>query len=215
MRTKILIVVAAISAAGLATSLAQSNVYSQNVVGYINVQLTNGFNLVGNQLDLDGNGTNNTVQSVFGTNLPVNTDVYAFSGGGFVLASYGTKGWSGAANVNPALQPGRGVFIKLPSASTVTLVGNVMQGGLQTPYVKGFNIIGSQVPQAGTLQTDLGYAPNVGDDVYRYNPATKGYVLSSYGAKGWSGGQPNLNVGESVWLKGATNGTWTRNFTVQ
>jgi hypothetical protein len=214
MRTKALLVAAAITAVGLATSLAQTNVYSQNVVGYINLNLTNGFTMVGNQLDLDGTGTNNTVMTVFGTNVPVGTVLYAFSGGGFVSASYGTKGWSGAANVNSALKPGGGVFIQLPSARTVTMVGNVMQGGLQTPYVQGFNIIASQVPQAGLVQTDLGYTPTIGDVTYRYNPAT-GYVSSSYGAKGWSGGQPNLNVGESFWLQAATSGTWTRNFTVQ
>src|SRR6059036_1804778 len=45
MRTKTLICAATLLAAGAATSMAQ-NVYSLNVVGYVQVSLTNGFNLV-------------------------------------------------------------------------------------------------------------------------------------------------------------------------
>jgi hypothetical protein len=61
MRTKTLVCAAAL-AAGLATSaLAQSNVYSLNVVGYYNVTVpANTFVLVGNQL----NTTNNTLPGI-------------------------------------------------------------------------------------------------------------------------------------------------------
>ena len=40
------------------------NVYSLNVVGYINIPLVEGFNLVANQLDFDGTGLNNTPANV-------------------------------------------------------------------------------------------------------------------------------------------------------
>ena len=69
MRTKTILTAAALLAAGALTSMAQSNVFSLNVVGYYNLSLTNGFQLVANQLDLDGTGVNNTLQSVFGTSL--------------------------------------------------------------------------------------------------------------------------------------------------
>ena len=58
MRTKTLLMTAAALAAGVIYSQAQGTVYSQNVVGYVNVTIpANGFNLVGNQLDL-GPGSN-------------------------------------------------------------------------------------------------------------------------------------------------------------
>src|SRR5882672_6022591 len=76
MRTKALLCAAGMLAAGAATCMAQGNVYSLNVVGYINVSYTNKFQMVANQLDLDGSGTNNTVQTVFGTNVPSLSTVY-------------------------------------------------------------------------------------------------------------------------------------------
>jgi hypothetical protein len=220
MRTKTLLA-AAVLAAGIATSMAQSNVYSLNVVGYVNVNLASGYNLVADQLALNGAGSNNTVHSVFGTSLPSGSAVYAFSGGAFAAppASYGSKtGWTGNTNaVNSALQPGGGVFIQSPSAATVTFVGEVPQGAaLTTPYGVGYNIIASQVPQTGLIQTDLGYTPTSGDAVYRFTSGVGYQPTISYGAKtGWSPAQPTLNVGEAVFLQAAGSGNWVRNFSVQ
>lgn len=217
MRTKTLIAAAAILAVSLATTVAQTNVYSQNVVGYINVTITNStlLDMIANQLDYDGTGTNNTVLTALGTNVPINTRVYVYSGGTFVSALYTSKGWSGATpTVNAAMNPGQGFFIKVPSVpTTITLVGNVLQGELQNPYAAGLQIKSSMVPQSGGLQTVLGYAPTVNDRVYRYFPA--GYSSHLYTAKGWSGGEPVPEVAESFWLKAVNSGTWTRNFTVQ
>ena len=46
MRTKTLLLTAALSAAGIASSMAQ--VYSVNAVGYVNTPLVTGFNLISN-----------------------------------------------------------------------------------------------------------------------------------------------------------------------
>src|ERR1043166_2369568 len=109
MRTKTLFLAAALSAAGLATSLAQSsNVYSLNVVGYINLQLTNGFNLIANQLDLDGTGTNNTLNTSIGTNVPNLTRVYTYQPASinYQFATLVSGVWQGAnlPAVNAGLQ---------------------------------------------------------------------------------------------------------------
>ncbi len=219
MRTKTLLLTAAALAAGLATSVAQSNVYSVNVVGYVNVTLTNGFTLMGNQLDLDGTGLNNNVNTVFSTNLPSGANVFAFTGGAFAPnATYGSKsGWSGGTNyVNAALAPGRGVFVQLPSAKTITLVGNVMQGGLSNSYPAGYSVISSMVPQGGLIQTDLGYVPVSGVNIFRYNPAIQNYAPNyTWGTKsGWSPSQPTLNIGEAVFVQSPSASAWVRNFTV-
>src|SRR5262245_9396280 len=62
MRTKTLLCAAAL-AAGVATSMAQSNVYSLNVVGYVNVTTLGGgnFNMMANPL----NNTNNSLTNLF------------------------------------------------------------------------------------------------------------------------------------------------------
>src|SRR6267378_4268086 len=60
MRTKTLLCAAAL-AAGVVSSMAQSNVYSLNVVGYVNKPFKNGlYTLVSNPL----NGTNNTLNTI-------------------------------------------------------------------------------------------------------------------------------------------------------
>lgn len=221
MRTKALVAAAALLAAGALSSMAQSNVYSLNVVGYYNVSLNTGFNMVANQLDLDGTGLNNTVQTVFGTQLPSGSTVYAFNAGTYAnpAAGYTTKsGWAGGvAAANAALAPGKGVFVYVPSAATVTVVGNVLQGALVNPYAAGFNMRSSIVPQAGALQTELGYTPANNDLIYQFNSAaqtyfpTKGYTTKG----GWSPSQPTNTVGQAFFLSSSLGGTWTRNFTVQ
>jgi hypothetical protein len=221
MRTKTLLLAAALSAAGIVASVAQSNVYSVNVVGYVNVNLAAGFNMIANPLDLDGTGTNNTVNTVFSNSLPSGSTVYAFAGGSYTSAGYSTKGgWAPAAGVtaaNAALQPGGGVFVNVPSATTVTVVGNVLQGALAQPFAAGFNIVSSKVPQAGLLATDLGYTPATGDIVYQFNSTAQTYnTANGYSTKGgWAPSQPTVGVGEAFFLSSGAGGTWSRNFTVQ
>src|SRR5262245_58225630 len=66
MRTKSLLLAAGIAVAGALPSMAQSsNVFSVNVVGYINLVTRPGFNLIANQLTLSP--TSNTVPAVLGT----------------------------------------------------------------------------------------------------------------------------------------------------
>jgi len=229
MRTKAL-VCAATLAAGALTSMAQSNVYSLNVVGYYNLALTNGYNLVANQLDLDGTGLNNTVYTSIGTNLPGGTRVMAFTPPAtypFVTLAGTTWAGAGLAAVNSALGVGGGVYVKLnnsiPTGTTtnVTIVGNVMQGALANTKINhsGYAIVSSMVPQAGGIQTDLGLTPQAGDWVFQWLPYA---VPQTYGAKHtyaagttWGGGQPNVAVGESFYLQGHAATAWARNFTVQ
>jgi len=219
MRTKTLLLTAALAAAGALSSMAQSNVYSLNIVGYVNVTLTNGgsgFTLFANQLDFDGTGTNNTLNNVLSTNMPNNTTVYKFnpSTGGYTASSYVTGiGWlpDGTATLNP----GEGAFINVPTTATVTLVGNVLQGNLSTPYPAGFSIISSQVPQTGAIQTALGYTPQNNDTVYLFDPVA-GYSAASFVTGiGWLPSEPSIAIGQSVFLDAAGAGNWTRTFTPQ
>jgi hypothetical protein len=222
MRTKSLVLAAAALCAGLLSASAQ--VYSQNVVGYVNLQLTNGMNLVSTPLDLDGSGTNNTVTSIVGTNLPNGSRVYAYNKNtqGYVFATYlaGTATWANAANVNPLIQPGDGFFLQIPAAAaypqTVTMVGNVLGGTNTYSIFNGYQIIGSKLPIGGGLQTALNYTPVNSDRVYQWFPASQTYsspktYLSS--SSTWIGGQPQITVGEGFWLQGHVGSAWTQIYT--
>lgn len=216
MKAKTLLMAAAALAAGIVTSQAQ--VYSQNIVGYMNIPLTNGFTLYANQLDVDGSGTNNTVESVFGSQVSGLT-VYAFSGGSYYSAGYSTKGgWSGSTNVvDAALSVGSAVFVKVNTATNITVVGNVLTGTNVVNFTPGaYNLVGSPTPQAGSLSS-LGYVPTSGDSTYQFDPATQSYITGGYSTKGGWSGEPNLRAGEGFFLKAAASnpGTWSQVLTNQ
>src|SRR4051812_45499963 len=79
MRTKTLLLTAAALVAGVASSMAQSNVYSVNVVGYANVVLKgNGlYTLVANPFN-DGNG--NQLTNILNSALPKQSQVLTWNG---------------------------------------------------------------------------------------------------------------------------------------
>jgi hypothetical protein len=226
MKAKTLLIAAATLAVGAITSQAQ--VYSQNVVGYINLTLTNGYNLVANQLDLDGTGTNNTIVSTIGTNLPVNTKVYAYDPTvpGYRNITLFASGWSsGTAGpvVKKALQPGGGVFIYVPGSggtTNVTLVGTVIQGTNAVPYTSQYQIASVPFPVAGYLTTNLNYVPNapIGssyDQVIQWNPNTQLFVTHKKFATTWTAGSPNVGVAESFFLVPNQATTWTNSLIIQ
>jgi len=217
-------------AAGLLASQAQSNVYSANVVGYVNLPLVEGFNLVANQLDLDSTGTNNTIVNVFSNNLPLNAQVYSWNGSTFDISTYAKNKAGTATNwtLNFTINPGQGFWLSIPSGafgggtSNVTVVGNVLQGTLVNPNLPpagGFSLLSSMPPVAGGVTSNLMYQPGLNDQVYRWNGGT--YDIFTYAknkagtATNWSPSEPQINVGQGFWLSSGAGATWTNKFIVQ
>jgi hypothetical protein len=213
MRTKTLLLTAALSAAGIATSMAQG-VYSVNAVGYVNKDLVAGFNLVSNPLtSTEANG--NQIQNLFNS-LPNNTAVYQFNGTRFDIVTKDPDfGWDPADVADNEVRPGSGVFVRLAAPATVTFVGEVPQGNLQTQMAAGFTIVSSQVPQSGTA-TALGYTPVAGDALYFWDKANQKYIISGYDAEFgiFDPALPTLEPGDAFFRRGTAPNTWTRNFSV-
>jgi len=217
MRTKTILLTAALAAAGVASSMAQ-NVYSLNVVGYVNVSLAPGFQILANPLNI---AAGNTLTSVLGTNLPDGTTVYKFSGGHYqnanAFAGHPDNVWFPDNTINP----GEGFFILNPTGSPVqvTFTGEVLQGSLANPYVAGFSLIGSQVPQAGGLSSVLGFPAADGDTYYSFNSGTQHYnsALAYAGAPDnvWFPSEPSVSVAQGFFLSSSAGGSWARTFTVQ
>jgi len=222
MKIKTLAIAAATLAVGAITSQAQ--VYSQNIVGYVNVSLVPGFNFVANQLDLDGSGTNNTVQSVIGTNLPTSTSkvlAWDIPSQTFKTITLFGSGWSsGTAGpiVKNALQPGGGVFVQVAVATNITIVGQVLPPATNnTVYNSIFQITSYRWPVSGFLTTNFNYVPNapIGssvDQVLQWNPTSQVFVTHKKFAGSWSGGSPNLGVGEPFFFIPNQTTTWTNSF---
>jgi hypothetical protein len=76
-------------------------------------------------------------------------------------------------------------------------------------------MIGSKVPQAGLLQTDLGYVPGGVETIYMYNNATGQYDQATYDPDfgSWDN-EPTIGVGDAFWSYRSTAGSWTRTFNV-
>jgi hypothetical protein len=211
MRTKTLFVTALLSAACIATAVAQT-VYSVNAVGYVNVTLNPGFSLIANPLD----GEDNTIPVLFAA-VPKNTVIYKFdaASGAFIpnVKNVITGNWGDPAMT---LVPGEGAFVKIPDTSepvTVTFVGEVMQGSLSLPLPAGFSIASSQVPQADNLD-NLGFPAVKQDIVYKWDGA--GYAPYSVNVitGAWNPEVPMVEVAEAFFVKKAAAVNWDREFSV-
>jgi hypothetical protein len=214
MRTKTLLLTAALSAAGVATSMAQ--VYSVNAVGYVNTTLVPGFNLVSNPLDNKETG-GNQIRALFAS-LPFGTQVYNFNGTGFDISTKDdlVGDYDPATFASAVIPPGKGVFVRNNTAQnqTVTFVGEVPQGTLTTSIPAGFSIVASQVPQEGTA-TALGYTPAAGDQLYFWNETTQRYAISTFDPDfGFDNALPTIAVGEAFFIRKNAAGSWTRTFSV-
>jgi hypothetical protein len=216
MRTKTLLAAAAISAAFAVTSYGQT-VYSVNAVGYVNVDVpASQFAIVANPL----NQPTNTLTAVL-PDIPAGTQIYLWTGTGFGSAIRKTAtGWLPPTAGTNIINPGQGFFVQNVATTniTITFVGEVPQGDLSTAFPAGFSLLGSQVPQAGKVETDLKLPAKSGDLVYVY---TNGAYLpvARRTATAWIGGvagspEPVVGVGQGFWLQAAAAGNWTRNFSV-
>ena len=220
MRTKALLLAVALTAAGIASIQAQSNVYSVNVVGYVNVTIPTGYSAIANPL----RSTDNTVSNLFsGSPAAVGNTVYTWDGSGFVANFYDDLGgeWG---NPGQVLAPGTGFFVRNPGAPyTNTFVGEVPQGSLSNNVPVGYTMTASQVPQAGFTK-DLGLNALPGDFVYMWDGS--GFVAIFYDdlSAEWSPAAgftvdpvkgPQVGVAQSFFYRNIAGGTFVRSFTVQ
>jgi len=235
MRTKTILLGAAIVAAGALSSMAQSNVYSLNVVGYINRTIPGNlkYALLANQLDTGNNVYSNLLQT-----LPVNSKVLKWTGSGYQIAqrvAFG-NGWSPASNSLNTLNPGEAAFVQSPSGSpgiTNTFVGNVPSlastGGTNPVYSAtftntfpaGFWLSADKEPEASDATT-LGITAAIpaapsGSQVLLFNEGTQTYSISTrvgFGT-GWSPATPpSLGVAQGFFFNTKNPGTWTHTFNV-
>jgi hypothetical protein len=223
MRTKALILGAALLAAGVATSMAQSNVYSVNVVGYVNATIpAGGFSMLSNPLLATSNDFNSLLSA-----LPNNSiKVYEWLplSAGFNIYTKRSTGFSGYDG--HAINPGQGFFVQNTGVSPVTntFVGQVMQGTNSVSYLSGgsFSMISSPAPITGGIETSLGFPAVQNDKLYQWDPIGQGYVIFTRRASSWSGGtgEPQIGVtalygpAEGFFYTSTAGGTWNQVFTV-
>lgn len=206
------LVCAAALVAGLATSMAQ-NVYSLNVVGYYNIPAAAGAKvMIANQL----NTTNNTLAALI-PNGPAGANFYKYSGG-FSAYLFDDLDMAWTPDGLATLNPGEGAFYVSPTATTLTFVGEVLQGTLVNDLPAGTKVMrSSKVPQAGLISTDLALPGEAGDTLYVYSGGYSAYLFDDLDMA-WTPSEPTIGVGQAFFYvknTGNTGTAWTRNFTVQ
>jgi hypothetical protein len=150
--------------------------------------------------------------------VPANTQVAVWTGSGFQTATKRSSGaWTGDGAA-ATLAPGAGFFLKNAGTTdmTVTFAGEVTQGNnLTVAFPAGFSLLGSIVPQAGKVQTDLGLPAQANDQVFLFK-AGNYTTLTKRSSGAWTGGtgEPEIGVAEGFFYKAVAAGSWTRNFSV-
>ena len=202
-------------------------VYSVNAVGYINLAMQPGFNLVANQLKASPNNSLNAVL----TGVPLESQTYKFVNGNYVNDVFDGAVWLDNSNGDPSttvLDPGQGFFFLNPLAApaTVTLVGEVPQGAaLNVTLGVGFTLAASIVPQTLPLTPANGFLNVQEMEILTYDALTQNYNHSSIndGTGAWfdnTNGDPIpapiAQVGQGFFVLNPTGSAvqWTRAFSV-
>jgi hypothetical protein len=225
MRTKTLLLTAALTAAGVATSMAQA-VYSVNAVGYVNISVnqrpasSSTLLMFANPLNTGGN----TVSEVF-PSLPDGTLLFTFNNGTGQFDSAVTFAFGAWDVPTHPVPPGGGGFLQFdnsfaPNPIAFTYVGEVPEGAPLSTAVPGagrLSLLASKAPISGQLDTDLGFPAADGDLVFRWDKANYRYTDASTFAFGSWDIPPVLGVGDGFVLvpdPSTPARTWTKNFDV-
>jgi hypothetical protein len=225
MRTKALILSVMIGAAGVVSSIAADNVYSVNVVGYINMTLSNSWSLVSDQLD---DGAGNKITNVFSADFGAGkypVTFYKYNGATYdtltrVSAAVWTFNPNTVENRQATLKPGEAIFVRKQFAApiSVTFVGEVKQGDNMTNSIvsPGFELYSPIIPQDGGVRTIHNLTPPANSVVYAGFNGVSYTTIRNWTGTVWAGAEPQIKVGEGFWLnsRGTAAFDWTRTFWV-
>src|SRR6266851_5591977 len=177
--TKTLLLAAVLSAAGIASTLAQ--VYSVNVVGYINLTLSPGLNLITAQLK----GTNQNVNTILASTtpqLPDNSFLFTWNAANqkFDNALLSAGGvWYDQTTGTPAtttVSAGQAFFLQNAGTAniTLTLVGEVPTGATAVSVVNGLGFYGDPAPVSQNIVTN-GFPVGDNDLLYTWDATRQTY----------------------------------------
>jgi hypothetical protein len=180
----------------------RAQIYSSNVVGYINLVLQNGDNLIANQLSQGGN----TLGELFPQGAPEGTTFTEWDPGQLAWLPSSIydvdTGWS----INYILGYGQGGLLGTPATFTNTFVGSVWPGfdGVDLfvpPQVtnNGVLLLSCMIPiNDATFYDVIGRNPVNGDNVTWLDTATQQYYTTTFENGAWNNGDPSLAIGQSA-----------------
>jgi len=223
---KKLVMTAAVLATAAGVVTAQT-VTSANIVGYNKDGIpANGLFIAGVQFD---GGAPATPSTVFGTQLPVGSKLYAYTGSGYAVAEFidtydeyynPIQAWDNDAL---DLSSGNGFWVENKSASPVAPIisGEVSLAPTTTNSIAaGLSLVAYPYPVSVEVQS-MGFAPAIGDKIYVYG---SGYAVAEFintydeyynPIQAWDNPTLKPAVGQGFWYETMTPQTWVapRNFT--
>jgi hypothetical protein len=224
MRTKALLGLAAL-AVGLSTSVAQ-NVYSLNVVGYVNVSLqANKLHFLSLPLaPVDGNF--NVTNTIVLSDPQDGATLFNWTGTSWNADPpvwYAGAGWFNSAGTDTIVSNGTAFFIVSKTNSTLTFVGQVPQGTLSYNIPSGLSTLANQVPVSTNFPgMTIG---NDGNTMFTWVQANQAWTSDPwvyYAGSGWftstagDGTGAPLNPAEGVfYINSGVAIPFTQSFTVQ
>ena len=180
--------------------------FSVNIVGYYNLRIYPGLNLIANQFLQ----TNSSIDYLLSGAAPVGSTFTKWdsAAGQFLpLSTFDGANWS----INYTLTLGEGGVLNSPSNWTNTFVGEVGHYApiagtniWQPNYPQGVHLVSDPLPRGGTIEIMFenvtGRAPEDGDSVQLLDPASQSYTVATFHAGlGWDN-NPTLNVGQAAWF---------------
>jgi hypothetical protein len=224
---KTLLIAAAALAAGVISTQAQ--VYSQNIVGYVNTPFPSGFTPIVNPLNNVVNTTTNLASNVI-PNIPDLSYVYYWNGSAYVTYIVFENAYYDL-NQNPVATPtfavGNGLFINASQAFTNSFVGNVLSVGGPTGttvtntvnVAQGYNFLNSQVPVGGGITTALQLnAPDL-SYIYTWNGSGWNTTITFEGAfydiNQNPTTEPQIKVGSGFFINASSAFPWSFVYTNQ
>jgi len=212
MKKTLLIAAAALVAA---TITSEAQVYSANIVGYVNHVNTAGeYDLIANPLTTGNDVLTNVLTGVSGSST-----VQYWNGSAWVAAQYSSKTghWlSGGNNVdNTALPVGVGFFYSAGSTGTNTFVGSVVgtAGSSVTNSIPEgvYSPVGELIPYADTVtNTSTVNLQVAGSSVLQiWSVGTQGFSNYQFSSKtgNWTPSNPTLNPAQGAFLSPSGSGT--------
>jgi len=224
MRTKALLSVAAI-AAGAVTAMAQSSVYSLNIVGYATLNIPAGYSLLANPLSAGATNGANEIMPIIDNEIILTWSGTKFTQTGYDSGFGGRVGADGTtASVPPSLPPGQGFFFFSPSATNITFVGQVVPNPSSTNTIAlkaGYNLVGSAIPATVAQITNAPIKLPVIDNmiILAWDASKQKYAQTGFdsGFGGWVGADgttpsvaPPYAIGQGFFLFTPSAASWSQ-----
>lgn len=182
-----------------------AQVWSGNIVGYANLVLFPGDNLIANQFSSD---PDNSLYSIFQTNIPEGTTFAKWDSTSHQYLPFSAYDTAGGWSINYDLSYGEGGLLHLPSLFTNTFAGTVWPGyNGHDPFVPplvsgdGTLLLSCYIPVGPASFYDVvGRDPLDGESVTILNASSQITTTSTFEDGFWDNGDPLLGVGQSAFF---------------